>query len=136
MRNNRWLLRVAAIIVAAAVAGVYSVRRLPQYREHHGAASDFEWHQSGHGQPVTRILAKRFVKSADGAGFTLENFEFRLYQADGLHYDRITSARAIVSPADHRLYSPGSTEITLSVPSEGTPDNLMKIETDHFTATF
>jgi len=132
MRSLRWLLLVAMIVIAAAVVGIYRTQRLTQRSRQRSAppsipldsktvAPDWEWGQSANGLPAAKIFAKHMSQSADGSRLELDQIEFRIYQKDGQHYDRVKSAHAQLTTTDHKFYSPGDAEITLAVPVEGAP---------------
>jgi len=132
MRSVRWLLLVAMIVIAAVVFGIYRAHRLTQRRQRPVAstpvpldsksvARDWEWGQSANGLPAAKIIAKHYGQSVDGSLVQLNDIEFQVYQKDGLHYDRVRSAYAQLTTAEHKFYSPGNAEITLSVPVHGTP---------------
>ncbi len=132
MRSVRWLLLVAMIVIAAVVFGIYRAHRLTQRRQRPVAstpvpldsksvAPDWEWGQSANGLPAAKIFAKHMSQSVDGSRVQLNDIEFRVYQKDGLHYDRVRSAYAQLTTAEHKFYSPGDAEITLSVPVQGAP---------------
>ena len=76
MRSLRWLLLVALVLVAAAVLGTYNSQRRAQRSSRRPtpppigldtktAAVDWEWGQSGNGQPQVHITAKSMTQSAD-----------------------------------------------------------------------
>ncbi len=132
MRIFRWLLLVAIALVTVGVVRIYQAQRTAM-RTHQRAvppavsldtktaANDWEWGQSGNGQPQVKLFAKDFKQSADSEKAELRDLELRIYQKDGLHYDRVKSAAAQFTTSDNKLYSPGDAEITLSVPVAGAP---------------
>jgi lipopolysaccharide export system protein LptA len=132
MRIFRWLLLVAMALVAVGVVQVYQAQRKSQ-RSHQRAvppsvsldtktaATDWEWGQSGNGQPQVKLFAKSFKQSADSEKAELQDLELRIYQKDGLHYDRVKTATAEFTTSTNKLYSPGQAQITLNVPVEGDP---------------
>ncbi len=141
MRIFRWLLLVAMALVTVGVVRIYRAQRTAQ-RSHQRAlpppvaldtktaASDWEWGQSGNGQPQVKLFARDFKQSADSAQAQLRDLELRIYQKDGLHYDRVKSAAAQFTTSDNKLYSPGEAEITLDVPVQGAaPHQLTSITT-------
>ena len=75
----------------------------------------------GNGQPQVKLFAKNMKQSADLSHAELENIELRIYQKDGLHYDRVNTALATFTTDNHKLYAPGDAHITLNVPVEGDP---------------
>jgi lipopolysaccharide export system protein LptA len=136
MRSLRWLLLAAIVFVAAAVATIYRSQRTIQRASRRPVpssvaldtktmATDWEWGQSGNGQPQVKLFAKNFKQSADSAKEELEQIELRIYQKDGLHYDRVKTAAAQFTTSDNKLYSPGPAEITLDVPVEGDPPHQL-----------
>jgi lipopolysaccharide export system protein LptA len=136
MRSLRWLLLVALVVIGAAVFGTYRVQRSAQRNTRRAVpppvavgtgstATDWEWGQSSNGQPAVKLFAKKFKQSADSAKVELDDIELRIYQKDGLHYDRVRSAAAEFTTGDNKLYSPGEAEITLDVPLEGTPPHQL-----------
>ena len=88
-------------------------------------APDWEWGQSANGLPAVKIYAKNMKQSADASRAELRQIELRIYAKDGLHYDRVKSAAAQFTTNDHKLYSPGEAEITLSVPVQGEPPHQL-----------
>jgi lipopolysaccharide export system protein LptA len=136
MRSLRWLLLVALVLVAAAVLGTYRSQRRDA-RAHRPAvppsvpldtktaATDWEWGQSGNGQPLVKLFAKNFKQSADGNTAELEQIELRIFQKDGLHYNRIRSGGAQFDTRNNRLFSPGEAQITLDVPVSGEPPHQL-----------
>src|SRR5947199_5746148 len=103
MRSLRWLLLVAIVLVAAAVLGTYRSQRRAQRAQRRAvppsigldtktAAVDWEWGQSGNGQPQVHITAKSMKQSADGNKAELEQIELRIYEKDGKHYSRVKSS--------------------------------------------
>jgi len=141
MRSLRWLLLVAMVLIAAAVAGIYHAQRLKQRSQRRPTpaaipldtktiAPDFEWGQSANGLPAVKGFAKNMKQSADGSRLEYFDLEFRIYQKDGQHYDRVKSGYAQLTTSDHKLYSPGDAQITLDVPVAGTsPHQLTSITT-------
>ncbi len=141
MRSLRWLLLAVIVLIAAAVAGIYHAERVKQRSQRRPApppipldtksmAPDFEWGQSANGMPAEKVFAKNMKESADGTRMEYYDLEFRIYQKDGQHYDRVKSAYARLTTSDHKLYAPGDAEITLDVPVEGTsPHQLTSITT-------
>jgi len=136
MRSLRWLLLLAIVLVSAAVFRIYQVQqtvRKSQQRPVPSAvsldtktmANDWEWGQSGNGQPQVKMFAKSFRQSADGSRAELGDIELRIFQKDGLHFDRVKSKAAEFSTSDNRLYSPGAAEITLDVPVSGEPPHQL-----------
>jgi lipopolysaccharide export system protein LptA len=132
MRSLRWLLLAALVLVAAAVLGTYNSQRRQQRSSRRGAppaiglntkteAVEWEWGQSGNGQPQVHISAKNMSQSKDGDKAELKDIELRIYTKDGQHFDRIKSAGAQFSTSDNKLYSPGEAEITLDIPTAGEP---------------
>lgn len=120
------------VIIAAAVAGIYHSQRAkarssrprtppPIPLDTKTMAPDFEWGQSANGMPAVKGFAKNMKQSADGSRMEYYGLELRLYQKDGLHFDRVKSAFAQLTTSDHKLYSPGDAEITLDVPVNGAP---------------
>jgi LPS export ABC transporter protein LptC len=132
MRILRWLLLVAIVLVAAGVFRIYRAQRTSQ-RSHQRpappavaldtktAATDWEWGQSGNGQPQVKLFARDFRQSADSERAQLKDLELQIYQKDGQHYDRVRSAAAQFTTSDNKLYSPGEAQITLNVPVKGDP---------------
>ena len=88
-------------------------------------APDWEWGQSANGMPAVKISAKNMKQSADATKAEFDQIELRIFAKDGLHYDRVKSAYAQLTTADHKLYSPGDAEITLDVPVEGDPPHQL-----------
>jgi hypothetical protein len=98
MRIFRWLLLVAMALVAVGVVQVYQAQRKSQ-RSHQRAvppsvsldtktaATDWEWGQSGNGQPQVKLFAKSFKQSADSEKAELQDLELRIYQKDGPRED-------------------------------------------------
>src|SRR5208337_3866004 len=123
-------------LVAVGVVRIYQAQRTAQ-RTHQRplppavaldtktAANDWEWGQSGNGQPQVKLFAKDFKQSADSERAELRDLELQIYQKDGLHYDRVKSAAAQFTTSDNKLYSPGPAEITLSVPVSGAPPHQL-----------
>ena len=85
------------------------------------AATDWEWGQSGNGQPKVKLFAKSFRQSADGNTAQLQDIELRIFHQDGLFFDRVKSGSAQFNTSDNKLFSPGEAEITLDVPVTGEP---------------
>ena len=141
MRSLRWLLLVAMVVIAIAVGGIYRAQRARQRRHRvptpaaipldtKTMAPDFEWGQSANGLPAVKGFAKNMKQSADGGRLEYYQLELRIYQKDGMHYDRVKSDYAQLTTTDHKLYSPGDAEITLDVPVTGTaPHQLTSITT-------
>src|SRR5438067_370234 len=136
MRGLRWLLLATLVLVAAAVVTIYRAQRTAQSAlrrpvpssvalDTKTMAKDWEWGQSGNGQPLVKIFAKNFKQSADSSRAELDEIELRIYQKDGLHYDRVRTANAQFTTSDNKLYSPGEAEITLDVPLEGAPTHQL-----------
>lgn len=132
MRSLRWLLPAALVLVAAAILGTYRSQRRTQREQRRPvppalaldtktSASDWEWGQSGNGQPKVKLFAKNFRQSADGNTAELVDIELRIYRQDGLSYDRVKSGGAQFNTNDNKLFSPGEAEITLEVPVMGEP---------------
>src|ERR1700722_3160179 len=132
MRSLRWLLLLAIVLVSAAVFRIYRIQRTVQKSQQRPVpsavsldtktmANDWEWGQSGNGQPQVKLFAKSFRQSADASHAKLSDIELQIYQKDGLHYDRVRSKQALFSTSDNKLYSPGNAEITLDVPVMGDP---------------
>src|ERR1700684_1653504 len=132
MRILRWILLVALVVVAAAVARIYVLQRTTSRAQRRPAppplaldtkseGQDWEWGQSGNGQPQVKLFAKNIKQSADLSHAELEDLELRIYQKDGMHYDRVTTATATFTTDNHKLYAPGDAHITLSVPVDGDP---------------
>ena len=132
MRSLRWLLLLAIVLVSAAVFRIYRIQRTVQTSQQRPVpssvsldtktmANDWEWGQSGNGQPQVKLFAKSFRQSADSSRAELGDIELRIYQKEGLHYDRVRSKQAIFSTSDNKLFSPGTAEITLDVPVSGEP---------------
>lgn len=126
----------AMVLIAAAVGGIYHSQRVKARSERPQTppaipldtktiAPDFEWGQSANGLPQVQGFAKNMKQSADGSRLEYFNLELRLYQKDGNHYDRVKSAYAQLTTADHKLYSPGDAEITLDVPVKGDPPHQL-----------
>jgi lipopolysaccharide export system protein LptA len=136
MRIFRWLLLVAIALVLAGVVRIYRAQRTAQRTNQRAvpppvsldtktAATDWEWGQSGNGQPQVKLFAKDFKQSVDSERAELRDIELRIYQKDGLHYDRVKSSAAQFTTGDNKLYSPGVAEITLDVPLEGAPPHQL-----------
>lgn len=136
MRSLRWLLLVAMVLIAAAVAGIYHAQRLKQQSQRRPTppaipldtktmAPDFEWGQSANGLPAVKGFAKNMKQSADGSRLEYFDLELRIYQKDGQHYDRVKSGYAQLTTSDHKLYSPNEAQITLDVPVNGTPPHQL-----------
>jgi len=136
MRSLRWLLLLAIVLVSAAVFRIYRVQRTVRKSQERAVpsavsldtktmATDWEWGQSGNGQPQVKLFAKSFRQSADSSRAELGDIELRIFQKDGLHYDRVRSAAAEFTTSDNRLYSPGNAEITLDVPVSGDPGHQL-----------
>jgi LPS export ABC transporter protein LptC len=132
MRILRWLLLTAMVFVAAGVVRIYRAQRTTQLSHQRPippsvgldtktAATDWEWGQSGNGQPQVKLFAKDFKQSADQEKAELKDLELQIYQKDGLHYDRVRSSAAEFRTSDNKLYSPGEAQITLDVPVKGDP---------------
>jgi lipopolysaccharide export system protein LptA len=132
MRSLRWLLLVAMVLIAVAVAGTYRFQRRVQ-RSHRRAvppsipldtktiAPDWEWEQSANGLPAVKLSAKNMKQSADAERAELDQLELRIYAKDGQHYDRVKSAYAQLTTSTHKLFSPGDAQVTLDVPVHGDP---------------
>ncbi len=141
MRSLRWLLLVVLVLVAAAVLGTFRSQRRNQRARRRPvppaialdtktAATDWEWGQSGNGQPKVKLFAKSFRQSTDGTTAQLENIELRIFHKGGTAFDRIRSGGAQFNTSDNKLFSPGEAEITLDVPVEGEPaHSLTSIKT-------
>ena len=137
MRSLRWLLLVAMVLIAAAVVGIYRAQRIVQRSQRRAVppsipldtktmAPDWEWEQSdANGMPAVKVRAKNMKQSADSARAELEQIELQIYAKDHLHYDRVKSAYAQLTTADHKFYSPGDVEITLDVPVSGDPPHQL-----------
>ena len=136
MRSLRWLLLVAMVVIAAAVFGIYRVQRATLASQRRPTppripldtktmAPDWEWGQSANGLPAVKLFAKNMKQSADSSRAELEQIELRIYEKDGLHYDRVKSAAAQFTTNDNKLYSPGDAEITLGVPVQGDPPHQL-----------
>ena len=132
MRSLRWFLLVAILLVAAAVVRIYRVQRSTERSQRRpvpaavaldtkSEGQDWEWGQSANGQPQVKLFAKNMTQSSDLSHAQLEQIELRIYQKDGLHYDRVKTATATFTTNDHKLYAPGDAEITLDVPVTGDP---------------
>jgi lipopolysaccharide export system protein LptA len=132
MRSLRWFLLVAILLVLAAVARIYQVQRTVSRSQRRAVPAavaldtksegqDWEWGQSANGQPQVKLFAKSMKQSADLARAELEDLELRIYQKDGLHYDRVKTATATFTTDEHKLYAPGDAQITLDVPVTGEP---------------
>jgi lipopolysaccharide export system protein LptA len=132
MRSLRWLLLVAMLVVLAAVARIYQVQRTVERRQRRAVprsvsldtkseGQDWEWGQSGNGQPQVKLFAKSMIQSTDLSHAELQDIELRIYQKDGLHYDRVKTATATFTTDAHKLYAPGDAQITLDVPVTGDP---------------
>ncbi len=132
MRSLKWLLLVAMVFVAAAVLGTYRSQRRIEYSRRRPAppsigvdtktaAVDWEWGQSGNGQPQVHISASNMTQAKDGNTAELKDIELRIYQKDGRHYDRVKTANAQFRTTDNKLFSPGEAQITLDVPVAGDP---------------
>jgi lipopolysaccharide export system protein LptA len=130
MRSLRWVLLVAMVLIAAAVFGIYRTQRIYQRSQRRATppaipldakttARDWEWGQSG--EHTVKLTAANMKTSADSERAELNDIELRIYTADGQHYDRVKSAYATLTTADHKLYAPGDVEITLDVPVHGDP---------------
>jgi len=142
MRSLRWLLLVAMALIAAAVFGIYRAQRIDQQSHRRAVpasipldtktmAPDWEWEQSdANGMPAVKVRAKNYKQSADSARAELDQIELQIYAKDHLHYDRVKSAYAQLTTADHKFYSPGDVEITLDVPVNGdSPHRLTSVTT-------
>ncbi len=142
MRSLRWLLLVAMVLIAAAVFGIYRAQRIYQQSQRRPVppsiplntktmAPDWEWAQSdANGRPAVKVRAKNYKQSADSARAELDQIELQIYAKDHLHYDRVKSAYAQLTTANHKFYSPGDVEITLDVPVDGdAPHRLTSITT-------
>ena len=136
MRSLRWLFLLAFVLVAAAVVRIYRVQRTVVRKSERAVpsavaldtktmANDWEWGQSGNGQPQVKILAKSFRQAADSSRAELRDIELRIYQKDGLHFDRVRSGEAVFTTTDNKLFSPGRAEITLDVPVTGEPERQL-----------
>jgi lipopolysaccharide export system protein LptA len=130
MRSLRWLLLVAMVLIAAAVFGIYRAQRIYQRSQRRATppsipldakttARDWEWGQSG--EQTVKLTAANMKTSADSERAELNDIELRIYTKDGQHYDRVKSAYATLTTADHKLYAPGDVQITLDVPVQGDP---------------
>ena len=145
MRSLRWLLLAVLVLIAAAVLGTYESQRRMQRAQRHAvppalaldtktSATDWEWGQSGNGEPKVKLFAKTFRQAADGNTAELQDIELRLYRPDGMSYDRVKSAAASFNSNDNKLFSPGEAEITMEVPVEGEPaKKLTSIRTSGIT---
>ena len=136
MRFLRWLPLVALIVIGAAVFSVYRTQRNQQRSQRRPlppavakdtktTATDWEWGQSANGQPAVKLFAKNFQQSANSDNSVLEHIELRIYQKDGLHYDRVLSPWANFNSTENKLFSPVESQITLDVPVEGTPPHQL-----------
>ena len=140
MRSLRWLLLAAFLAAVAAVFRIYRTgvtaqktvqRPAPPYLAANTKAEavDWEWGQSADGKPAVKLYARDFRQAADANRAELRDIELRIYQKDGLHYDRVRSASANFTTDDNKLFAPDVAEITLGVPSEGeAPADLTSIK--------
>ena len=108
------------VLVSAAVFRIYRIQRTTQTSQQRPVpssvsldtktmANDWEWGQSGNGQPQVKLFAKSFRQSpADSSRAELGDIELRIFQKDGMHYDRVRSAQALFSTSDNKLFSPGT----------------------------
>jgi len=82
-------------------------------------ATEWAWSQTVGGKTLVEVRAKDFRQIREPAVTELKGVELKIFDPDGKHFDRVTSASAEFSVADGKLYSDGEVEITLGEAVEG-----------------
>jgi lipopolysaccharide export system protein LptA len=143
MRRMRRLLLAAILAVLAAVGVVYFAQRrdlqasaqpppasLPDGIQ--AAADDWHWSRTIDNRPAVELRARNFQQV--GEKTELEGVELKLYQADGVHFDRVTSKAAVFDTTAGTLYSDGEVEITMGMAEPGAkPGRIVNIRSSGVT---
>ncbi|MDX2177943.1 MAG: hypothetical protein SFV18_00020, partial [Bryobacteraceae bacterium] len=143
-RFGPWL----GLLALAAIAGVGVAYRTALERQRRDTppppksleqgltakATEWAWSQTVGGKTLVEVRAKDFRQVREPAVTELKGVELKIFDDDGNHFDRVTSASAEFSVADGKLYSDGDVEITLGEAVEGQPQGrLLGIRTSGVT---
>jgi lipopolysaccharide export system protein LptA len=130
MRSLRWLLLLAMIGIAVAVAVIYRTSFFKARANRRatppalgldlaGDAYEYEWSQNG--STHVKVRAKYMTRSADDSRISLKEVELQIFAKGDKKYERVRAPEAVLTVSDHKLYAPGEAEITLDVPAHGDP---------------
>ena len=132
MRGARKPLLAGILVLLGLLGATYyyqqqTLARAPERRpaplpmDVQAAARDWVFTQTEANRPVVEIRAKDFRQVSEPAHIELKGVELRLFDANGLTYDRVNSASAEFDQTAGQLYSDGAVEITLDVPAGQAP---------------
>jgi lipopolysaccharide export system protein LptA len=138
MRRTRRLLLLVILLILAVVGVTYHVRRGAEERSapappkslpgHISATADnWRWSHTEGNRRVVEIEARNFRQIKEPSRFELEGVELRFFQKDGKTFDKVRSAQANFDIEAKLLHSPGPVEITLAVPSDGSPKGRLLV---------
>jgi lipopolysaccharide export system protein LptA len=134
MRGTRWLLLMVIAVILGGIAVKYRAQKSiiraqapatprPLADGLNAAADHYEaTKRSGNGKcDIFHVTADSFEQSKDSSHVDLKNVAVKTYNKECTAYNLSRSAAATYFENDSRLYSDGDTEITLSIPIDGTP---------------
>ena len=131
MRGARWLLLVVMATIVGSVSLTYRAQKKAIHEqappkppalppELNSAAKQWHWTETdSKGCKTAYIEADDFRQVKDSSRVDLKNVALNLYKPCHDTYDLVKSAEAAFLTGEHRLYSEGTVEITLGVPTEG-----------------
>jgi lipopolysaccharide export system protein LptA len=132
MRRISAILAVAAILLAAAVAFTYKLRRdrelskrldiAPQIEKgvEHLADRGWTWDKSDPitNKPVVHLSAKSSLASSDPSTLELRDLKIRLYSKDATKYTYVSSSRARYDERSGIMKSEGDVHLAVDVPAD------------------
>lgn len=140
MRRLAPLFALALAILIGGVGASYWYRKQrqtaetpappkPLSNELSAKAAEWEWSYTTAGRRVIEVRAKDFVQIKEPNRFDLEGVQLKIFQPDGLLFDKVQSAKAQFFPAEGRLFSEGEVTIEMGFPVDGSaPGRLIQVK--------
>ncbi|MBE0657109.1 MAG: LPS export ABC transporter periplasmic protein LptC [Bryobacteraceae bacterium] len=133
-RRARWLVLLALAVVTAFTAATFYIQRKAQRAARPkvsaplpaniSATADYwTWELKQGELPKVIVRARTFQQVKEPSSFLLQGVEMKVYDAAGLSYSLIKSARANFDTASGELYSDGEVDITTAIADGGTPSS-------------